>query len=274
MKTCIQCGNDYNYISPVCVVQGKLENEVKTETKLQSYCSIGCMRAYCSSQEIQSNEYLIGSFPIQDISMCQFCGTFKHPSEICVDAVQLEGEDLETLCNNHQEIENTTGEWTKAKGHVLYIVHGNCIALEKTSIVMDAHLYKLSCNVEDRIPLVYFWMDDEGCKAVVDDMIDLETIRGELKTYKEFYIDIKPFSCKPTKDGTTTEIIYKTSKIINPHKLFFPFDIRQDNCWWALDQTTRTFKKSIHTSYETDDEIVGYFEYTEEDVDFKPEEKV
>lgn len=227
------------------------------------------MKKYIDQKGVSENEYLMGVIPLDNLSMCQYCGNFKHPTEFCKDAVNFPGDDLVNDVIGHQKIENKTGEWSRVQGDIIYIQYGSSISLDIESVQISSTLHKLPANIEDRLPLVYFWYNEETCENVLKEMGELETVN----ITKEIYTDIYP-KFLLEKKPTSTHLFYRAKKIVNPHKIFFPFDIRQENCWWPVDQKIVARRANLNCSEIIPKDLDYLWEYEEdENIEKKEQEE-
>ena len=252
MKTCVNCLKVYQFISPIEVFNGKFDNDCNKAslTKKNNFCNPKCSKEYIDQLNVAENEYWMARYPLEQLDMCQFCGHFTHPTEYCTN------KHMEEYFIEHQKIDNKTGEHCLVAGDLLYIKAGKNITILKKEIVFSARMYKLNADLESRIPLVYFFYDEEVCKEILAEMIDNENINvlKSVVTEIDFVYEIQINKCK-------TECIYKARSITNPHKIFFPFDIRQENCWWPLEQKEeyRMNGKPIQ------DDFLHFFKYQDDE---------
>ena len=227
------------------------------------------MKKFIEQKGVSETQYLMGVIPLDNLSMCQYCGNFKHPTEFCKQAINFPEDDLVNDVILHQKIENKTGEWCKVQGDIIYIRCGSSVSLELESVQISSTLHKLGANIEDRLPLVCFWFNEETCENVLKEMGELETIN----VTKEIYTDITPKLLIENK-SEFTNIFYRAKKIVNPHKIFFPFDIRQENCWWPVDQKIVARKLNFNFTEIIEKDLDYLWEYdTEEVLEEKEEEK-
>lgn len=257
MKTCNNCGNKFEYASPISVLHGKFESDPERPTlhKKNSFCTPQCMKKYIDGKQVNKNEYFLGKILLEKLEMCQFCGNFNHPTEYCRQ------EDLNESFETHQEIDNKTGELTLAKGAMIYVKYGQHVDLLLEKIQFSATMKKLDADIETRVPLVYFWYDEQVCTEI------LESMQGEQKEIRKYITtSIKPIFIINAQKEPSTFIGYNVKKIVNPQKIFFPFDIRQDNCWWPTNQATTYIQSSSHDSVEINKDYSTLFEYDQEEM--------
>lgn len=265
MKTCIHCGNEYNYLSPLSVVHGKFESDpnVPVLHRANSFCSPACWKIYIDAQEVKSNEYYLGKMPLERLEMCQFCGNFNHPTEYCRQ------ENMEETFKAHQEIDNKTGELINVKGDLVYVKHGQHVQLTLEKVVFKSTMKKLPADIETRIPLFYFWHDDDACKEVLD-----PTNGKEVDITKYITTNIKPTFVINASRKIEAFMCYHAKKIQNPQKIFFPFDIRQENCWWPIQQSFSCIESTNLDETEIDKDYTCLFEYEEEEEQEDEEMKI
>jgi len=184
------------------------------------------MKEYVDSEDVEVCEYMEGVLPLEEIEMCQFCGNYNHPSEFC------KRKDVLKYMENHLEIGDNTGELTTVKGNVLYLKYGADISILYYKIVVNAKMLKLDSDIESRTPLLYFWYDEETCKSVLETMSRKDVLNVE----KTITTKVEPVY-KEGGDGNCDAVCcYTALNVVNIQKLFFPFDIRQSNCWWPIEQ--------------------------------------
>lgn len=234
MKTCLVCLQEYKNIVPISAKEytfTDFETNGYTCQRKNNFCSTKCLQQYTSTitAYFPENKAFIASIPLDKLEMCQFCGSFTHPPEYCASygSNQQEIEDF-------QNIGNLTGEWTLCRGEFLYIILGQKVEIEIEKIVFRAKMQKLQDDIiEERVPLVYFWFTQESCQDIVKDISD-EIKPIELT--KEIIVSVKPMLTKLWRPNPSIMILHQAKKILDPNKIFFPFDIRRDPCWWPVDQ--------------------------------------
>lgn len=234
MKTCLVCLQQYDNIVPISAKEYSfmnLETNGYTCSRKNNFCSTKCLHQYTSTiiSYFPENKAFIASIPLDKIEMCQFCGSFTHPPEYCA-LYSPEQQDIKDF----QNVGNLVGEWSLCRGEFIYIILGQKVQLEIEKIVFKGKMQKLVDDmIEERVPLVYFWFTQESCQDIVKDISD-EVEPIELT--KELIVDIKPKLTNTWRPKVSTMILHKTSKIMDPNKIFFPFDIRRDPCWWPIEQ--------------------------------------
>lgn len=235
-------------------MKGIFKNDDPTATisRENNFCSPVCVKKYIDGKVLCEDEYIYGSIPLDKLEMCQFCGNFTHPTEYCRETEQREGMDIMGDVSIHQQIENKTGEWAIAKGEILCLKYGVNIQVDYESIVVSTTMNKLPANMEDRAPLLVFWYSEETCNDILKEMNITERVEVE----KEIFTDIRLYKnvSKKQTDASKVHVLYRVERIKNPHKLYFPFDIRQENCWWPTNQKTfgRTSSIILTSEYEKD----------------------
>jgi hypothetical protein len=63
---------------------------------------------------------------------------------------------------------------------------------------------------------------------------------------KEILISIKPIKSNAHHRDIQTIVLHESKKIINPEKIFFPYDIKSENCWWPMTQDEVVIEEIIH----------------------------
>lgn len=219
---------------------------MESSQKKSNYCSTSCLQQHSFNLALHfpSNSVFIAYIPIGKLEMCQYCGFYSHPSEFC-NSYNTPVE----ICQDFQTIGNDTGEWAPCYGNVVYSIIGTHCNLEITKLYYTSTMYKLNSNpddIKDRYPLVYFWWSDDSCNELLNDIKDNDT--APLPLDKEIIIGIKPVYSNELHNDTSTILLHETDKIHNPNKLFFPFDIRRENCWWPKEVSSIFIKETFHIS--------------------------
>lgn len=259
---------------PIYSITTQFDNDgqIVSSQKKTNYCSTKCLQQYAFNLAVHfpSNSVYLAYVPIGKLEMCQFCGFYSHPSEFC----HAYGTPSE-ICEDFQTIGNKTGEWAPCYGNVVYGIMGTHCNLEITKAYYTSTMCKLDTeNVKDRYPLVYFWWSEDSCQELLNDIQAKDT--PPLPLDKEVIIDIKPVYAQEPYSDTTTILLHETTKLHNPNKLFFPYDIREENCWWPKEQSFMFLKETFHVTpnvpYDTN--VIEYdpqhlFKYDEEE--FTPE---
>lgn len=218
MKTCAVCNKEYEWVSPLYVIE-KFNNE--TERKLSNYCSVNCLYSYATIDPSPDNSK-IAYIPMEKVDMCQFCGTYTHPSEFC--------EADQNTVSQFQTMGNCIGEHSDTDGFIILANLGQNVSLNTTILKYTAQMVKLDTDKEKRNELLYFWDDDVFLSGHINTIRDTEA--EPIFHYKEFIVD---FEVVPgTGESANFQVFYKTRRIYNPHKLFFPFDIKHENCWFPI----------------------------------------
>lgn len=248
------------------------DGQMLSNQKKNNYCSTKCLQDYAFNLAVHfpSNSVYLAYIPIGKLEMCQFCGFFSHPSEFC----HSYGTPSE-ICDDFQTIGNKTGEWATCNGNIVYGIMGTHCNLEITKAYYTSTMCKLDTEqVKDRYPLVYFWWSEDSCKELLNDIRDKDT--APLPLDKEVIIEVKPIYSQEEYSSTTTIVLHETTKMMNPNKLFFPYDIREENCWWPKEQSFIFLKETFHVTpvIPADTNVIEYdtqnlFQYDEEN--FKPE---
>lgn len=237
MKTCYVCSKEYSHVSPLFATV-KLENE--TDRKISNFCNIACAHAYALLTPPASEAKLV-FFPVGSLSMCQFCGSFTHPMEYCT----IYGTPS-TVQKDFQKIGNCLGEHASASGHVCIAHLGEHFSATASIASYTAEMIKANDDKTLRNELLYFWDDQDFVNHHADGIQDTSTL--PITHTKEF---ITTLTITPQVNKTKTIFLVQiASKIINPHKLFFPLHIGDDNCWLPIHQE-RTSKELLITSEST-----------------------
>ena len=242
MKTCYVCSKEYSHVSPLFATV-KLENE--TERKISNFCNIACAHAYALLTPAAGEGKLV-FFPTGSLSMCQFCGSFTHPMEYCT----IYGTP-KPVQESFQELGNCLGEHASATGSICIAHLGEHFSATVSLASYTSEMIKTLNDKTLRNELLYFWDDPDFVNHHADGIQDTSIL--PITHTKEFITSI---SLTPHANKTKTIfLIQLTSKIINPHKLFFPFNIGDDNCWLPIHQDKET-KEVLITSegtiYESD----------------------
>lgn len=243
MKNCSVCCKEYSTMNPIetklYTFLGENEKECFRNT---NYCSVRCLYTQIVTIEtyFNENQCYVASIPIDFLEMCQYCGTFFHPSEYC-HQYNIQKQELE----NFSTVGNLIGEWTKVSGNLLYIICGKNIDLKSTIIQYEATMQKLiSENIEERSPLIYFWFSQESCKELCQHLSDTEF--GTINIQKQVLLDIIPIFNPNTNEDTISYCMHQATKVYEPNKIFFPYDITSENCWWPVSQEESVLEEIFH----------------------------
>lgn len=267
------CKREYNYVCPIYSIQNDFTNNNAKQSKHKkqnNYCSVKCLQEYISNLTIHFHEdsVYMAYIPIMHLEMCQFCGDYTHPMEFCTTHFS-EQEQLEKVTT----VGNKVGEWAICTGDVVYSIIGKNCNLEITKTKFGATMQKLHPEkIEERNPLVYFWWSEDSCHEIVSELKTDETIEFE----KQVITEVKPILAQQPHDETSLIMLYKTKKIINPNKMFFPYNIQDENCWWPIDHYQTTEKIQTYDMMEKpvetitiDYDIENIFKYDDEEFDPK-----
>lgn len=157
--------------------------------------------------------------------MCQFCGSFTHPMEYCT----IYGTSKEAQ-KAFQKIGNCLGEHSNADGYVCIGHIGEAYNVEADLVSYTGEMVKTLPDKMLRNELLYFWDDDDYVRFHADSIQD--TSVDPVTHSKEF---ITKLNITPgVNSAKTIFMIQLATKIYNPHKLFFPFDINDKNCWFPI----------------------------------------
>ena len=257
MKTCFVCSKSYNYICPIYSYEyifNENNFEILSKNKRHNYCSVACLKQHSIniSAYFPDNHAFTAHIPVP-LSMCQFCGCFTHPSEFCL-ITEYEKE----YRNNVEKVGNKTGEWCRLKGELQLIILGKNICLETIKVLYTAEMVKLDPErINDRLPLVYFWFSNDSCQMVLD---ELKLDNQMIELQKDFIIQATPVKSKQPRDQVSQMVIQVASKIIDDNKLFFPYEIREPNCWWPSTEEFLVLREkcTISPQYPIDSDIISY----------------
>jgi len=248
-------------------------NSIFNCTRETSYCSVTCLgnQVFEYTKYLNSDQAFIASIPLDKLEMCQFCGAFSHPSEFCFD-YQTKPQDL----SNFDTIGNLNGEWTLCSGNLLYIVLGQEIDLKITKIKYEAKMQKLiNDDIVARTPLIYFWFSETSCQELIESLSDNTP---SIQLEKEVILKIRPILSLHKYDQLKVYVLHESKKILEPQKIFFPFDIRSENCWWPVSQSQTVVEEISHIPSQPKDFIIcqdfnleKYYIYEQEE--FKPDGK-
>ena len=221
-----------------------MENE--TERRISNFCNIECAHKFILSTPDPS-EGKLAFFPVGDLSMCQFCGSFSHPMEYC-SIYGTARSSQETF----QKIGNCLGEHASATGFICIAHAGENVSIKAEMVTYTAEMVKSLDDKTLRNELLYFWDDPEFVNHHAEGIQDPSI--PPLTHTKDF---ITSLSFVPHTNKTKTIFLVQlATKIINPNKLFFPFDIAADNCWLPIHQTKTT--KEVLITCETTIEEADY----------------
>lgn len=275
MKICFVCNKSYSYLCPIYSKQYDFYDTTGEKfdpprvTKKGNYCSTECLRQYSSTltKYFPEESVYLAYIPIGLLEMCQFCGYFSHPSEFCCAP--------DTQFQSFQTIGNTTGEWSECRGKIVYAITGRKCDLKVTKVYFSACMQKLrNDEIKDRYPLVYFWWSEESCTEICSrlEIPNQETV----ELGKEIILKVEPKLSEREHLTYSTTILHESNKVICPNKIFFPYDIRNENCWWPLDQSHTFIEEEFHdsplqiqSSRVIDYDATSVFKY--DDDDFNPE---
>lgn len=150
-----------------------------------------------------------------------------------------------------QKLGNCLGEYASATGHVCIAHLGENFSATATVFSYTAEMVKTIDDKALRNELIYFWEDQEFVNHHAEGIQDIST--PPITHTKEFITSLTP-TLHPNKTKTIF-LVQVASKIFNPHKLFFPFNIADENCWLPIHQE-KTSKELLITSesviYESD----------------------
>lgn len=196
--------------------------------------------------------------------MCQWCGSFTHPSEFCKD---YGADDFDI--QQFQKMGSFNGEHAEISGYIVVANIGCKVALSLTLRTYEAQMVKLLPEIEPRNELVYFWEDDVFLTSHVNSIKD--TTESPISHKKSFITD---FSITPHPESKETfDVFYFTTKIRNPHKLFFPLDIRDPNCWFPICKQVKLSSILYTNEFTINDSVILSEEFSHDDSIEEFEEK-
>lgn len=235
MKTCHVCNKEYNWVSPLFALVKKGNSEM---TRITNFCNISCLFTYATI-EPEDDQGKLCHAPLDEMAMCQFCGTFTHASEFC-----KESGINEDVVEKFQIMGNCVGEHSDIKGYIVISNLGKNMALNMTYLNYTSQMVKINEDVKDRKELLYFWDDDvfrtSHVNSIKDDSI------SPIEHVKQFIVEAE--MVPGSANHSSFNIFQRTTRIFNPHKLFFPFDIRLKNCWFPI--YTEKTATDVHYNHE------------------------
>lgn len=239
MKTCHVCRQQYHHVSPITIQV----YDGESNTRISNICNIRCQTAFMACHQVQNdNKAYVSYIPMTHLDQCQYCGSHSHQSEFC----WLYDTEQETI-DAFNSIDNKAGEWTTVEGYICVIVASRQYSIEYTQLDITANMYQLNNDIEARNPLLYFWQ----FTSTTDDLVkEISTDKPPVSITKSFITRVNPILTDTDAPTTkVSQVISVTKRIHNPHKAFFPFDLRQENCWWPTEQTTSSCVKLFTTSW-------------------------
>lgn len=259
MKTCLNCCKEYDYITPLRVkVYHNLSDPDNVATfRHSAFCCIDCLVKWTGAQAngIAPDSAYMGFISLGEkpLDCCHHCGNGSHPSEYCI----ADNPAIDAF----QKVGNYTGEWSHIQGEIVFATLGHQVALEQTCIEFSAKMVKCFQDYKTRSAILYFWADQINHKEMISDITD--TTVDPVDLTKQYIIDTRPIhSTQETSHPESRTIIFqKTKKIVNPDKVFFPFDIADANFWWPLTQIHQveiyeTFSDISYAYKETTDLVI------------------
>lgn len=259
MKTCCVCVRKFEYATPIESKMYTINYENKNNnnsifncTRQTNYCSVSCLgkQALEYTKYFNPDQAFIASIPLDKLEMCQYCGSFSHPSEYC-----FEYDTKPYHLSNFNSIGNLNGEWTICSGNLLYIILGQEIDLKITKIKYEAKMQKLSNDdIIARTPLIYFWFSETSCEELIDSLSDKET--PTVQHEKDVVLKVKPIISLHKHDHINSYVLHQSNRITEPQKIFFPFDIRSENCWWPVSQSHTVVEEICHVPSQPQDFII------------------
>ncbi len=242
MSKCVICGKDFDYEFKFNLSQFHICEEEKQEYEHLKYemqlCSKHCISNFVERKtreaSHQNDTFVVDyKFPV---GFCDKCGHGTHPTEFCQ---QINDYDPDTL-DFHDRHMAGQGAMVKLTGGLADIYLGKGWLLGVRGVRYSAKCVQLVKDLKERAPLAVVWNNQEE----LDRLLPTIALDGsEHLEIKDIFTDISliPANRPSNIQGEYRERHFYVFQVINQvsctRKLFFPFQLAMDNCWFPVEPT-------------------------------------
>lgn len=237
MLTCVICAKQYDYEFKFNLNQFHRADVTKPDYEKYEYtvaiCSKQCISRFVE-KKVSSTDHADDTFIVDytfPLGFCDKCGHGTHPTEFCQ---QLGDYDEKTL-DFHERHMAGQGSMVNLKGYIVDIFLGHGWLLAVQGVRYQSKCVQLVKDLKARVPLAVVWNNPEELDTFLP---RIELDGTEHMETKDIFtgIHIKPAD-KPAKiEGTLTRRFFYVFQIVTHldgiRKLFFPFQLAMDNCWF------------------------------------------
>lgn len=202
------------------------------EKDFENFCSVECLRKFVNETDLLGGEIsVVGKIDMNNctLKMCQYCGNYTHPSEYC----HFYGT-TEMAVENFLSVDDKCGELSQVYGELLYVRLGSKCSIQFENLIYTASMVPLKSDpesIKERKEFVYFWIEPETCQDIA--MKLRKPDQHYIPLSKSFITD---YNIVPG-DGVETEFVsYLTKEIHYPMKMFYPFELCTQKCFWPIGQ--------------------------------------
>ncbi len=254
MPDCVHCGKEYDYAFHFSLYQFHRPDATKDAYEKYEYavplCSKHCIASFVEKKvkvaSHQHDTFIVDyTFPL---GFCDKCGHATHPTEFC----QQLGDYDEKTMDFHETHMAGQGSMVKMEGYMmdLFLGHGWLVAVQ--GVRYEADCVQLVKDLKARVPLAVMWNNEDA----LDEFLPSISIDGSMHTeIKDIFTDlhIKPSAAPEKKEGELLDryffVFQLITKVQGTRKLFFPYQLQMENCWFPVHgpQITR-FKRYFFTN--------------------------
>lgn len=238
MKTCDLCAKEYDYDFDFSLAQYHKKDETsyqKMDFDSLVLCSKHCIADFVQQQTYRQN-HTWDTFIVQydfPIGFCDKCGHATHPTEFCQ---QLNDYEAETL-DFHERHMAGQGAMVPIKGHLIDVFLGKGWMLCTQGIRYESTCVQLVPSLKERVPLAVLWNNEEELKTFLPTISIPGTEHKETKDFMTCLF-LKP-SPMPKHTGECLDRYFYVFQVAQHvgcmRKLFFPFQLAMENCWFPQD---------------------------------------
>jgi hypothetical protein len=276
MSKCAICAKEYDYPFDFNFNQFHLCEESKQQYEKLQYdvqlCSKHCISIFVerkSREATHKDDTFVVDYKFP-VGFCDKCGHGTHPTEFCQQINDVDPD----LLDFHDRHMAGQGSMVKLTGGLVDIYLGKGWLLGIRGIRYSAKCIQLVKDLKERTPLAVVWNNQEELDKLLP-TIALDG--GEHEEVKDVFTDISLIPAKKPEnvEGEYTERHFYVFQVLTnvacTRKLFFPFQLAMDNCWFPVQSTQiQRFRRLFYGNLKSKIEFFEPYEWTaEEEKNFK-----
>lgn len=273
MPTCAICAKTFEHEFKFNLNQFHHKDPSKDEYEKLSFDIVICSK-YCISTFVQRqvsnpehrNDTVIVHYAFP-LGFCDKCGHGTHPTEFCQQLNDYAPEILDF----HERHMAGQGSMVALTGGLVDVYLGAGWMLGVRGIRYEAKCIQMVKDLKERIPLAVVWNNwDELDKFLPSIALD----GTEHLECKDIFTDISILpSKKPEKiEGQYQDrhfyVFQVVTKVGCTRKLFFPFQLAMENCWFPAEPTRHTrFRRLFYGNLKSEIQMMQDHAWTEQEAD-------
>jgi len=271
MPKCAVCTKTYDYPFAFNLNQFHMKDQDATEYIHSKYdvplCSKYCVSNFverkCSESGHKNDTFVVDyKFPL---TFCDKCGHGTHPTEFCEQIKESSDE----MIDFHERHMAGQGCMVKLTGGLADVYLGKGWLLGARGVRYAAKCIQLQTDLKARIPLAVIWNNPEELAKF------LPTIALDGTEHEEVKDILTELALSPSKEPKDISGEYKerhfyvfqvVQKVECTRKLFFPYQLAMENCWFPVEQPRITrFRRFFYGNLKSPIQFLPDHEWTDQE---------